>query len=75
MPVYSSSSWRRSSTRPAGSTASHRCSSSPLAWWWGIASLLVLALGVVVGIALLYLGVTQKRDAEGADGGDDADMW
>lgn len=44
-------------------------------WLDSIASLLVLALGVVVGIALLYLGVTQKRDAEDADGGDDADMW
>ena len=44
-------------------------------WLDSIASLLVLALGVVVGIALLYLGVTQKRDAEGADGGDDADKW
>ena len=44
-------------------------------WLDSIAALLVLALGVVVGIALLYLGVTQKRDAEGADVGDDADMW
>ncbi len=44
-------------------------------WLDSIASLLVLALGVVVGIALLYLGVTQKRDAGDADGGDDADMW
>lgn len=44
-------------------------------WLDSIASLLVLALGVVVGIALLYLGVTQKRDAEDADGGEDADKW
>lgn len=44
-------------------------------WLDSIAALLVLALGVVVGIALLYLGVTQRRDAESVDGGDDADKW
>jgi protein-S-isoprenylcysteine O-methyltransferase Ste14 len=44
-------------------------------WLDSIVSLLVLALGVVVGIALLYLGVSQKRDAEAEGGEEEGETW